>query len=161
MRRRLCMAEVAVGALVDPSASVARPAGTGGETSTVRPDGTLLTAASARRWPEDSTIHIDTLPNGTIFQNTAAPSGFNVATASDPLLTELHLPARRMSAAANAAATKNWDEDITSSGEFGLAGTTPSAKARCYRPTRASPLAAADDTSAAGVNQPQDVRTVK
>src|SRR5690242_1871404 len=115
MRRRLCaaaVAAVAMGALMDPSAALS--AGTGDQTSTACPGGTLLTAVSARHLPEGSTAYTYKLPDGTTFENTAAPSGFDVATASNALLTELHLPARPVGVAASAAAMKNWDADIAS-----------------------------------------------
>lgn len=156
MRRKLCvaaMAAVAVGALVAPSASAARSAGTGDETSTACLGGTLLTAVSARRLPEGSTAYTYKLSDGTTFENTAPPSGFNVATASNALLTELHLPPRPVGAAASAAATKNWDADITPFSKFGVSGSdTFCEKADANAATRASMLdAATAGKSAAGV----------
>lgn len=155
MRRKLCVAAVAVamGALVDPSASVARAAGTAGETSTACPGGTLLTAVSARRLPEGSTAYTYKLPDGTTFENTAPPAGFNVMTARNALLTELHLPSRPVGVAASAAATKNWDTDVMPFGKFGISGSdTFCEKADAGAATRASTLdAATAGRSVAGV----------
>lgn len=147
MRRKLCaaaVAAVAVGALAaGPPASAARSAGA------TCPGGTLLTAVSARRLPAGSTAYTYQLPDGTTFENTAPPAGFNAATASNALLTELHLPSRPV----GAAATKNWDADVTPFSKFGISGSdTFCEKADPDAALRAGTLDAATvGRSAAGV----------
>jgi hypothetical protein len=116
-------AAVALGTLAAPSASVARPAGAGNEKSSACPGGTLLTAVSARRLPAGSTAYTYELPDGTSFENTAPPSGFNIATASNSLLAELHLSERPVGAAVSAAATRDWEADVTPFRTFGISGS--------------------------------------
>lgn len=122
MRRKLCavaMAAVSIGALAaPPPASAARSAA-----GAACPGGTLLTAVSARRLPAGATAYTYKLPDGTTFDNTAPPSGFDAATASNALLTELHLPTRPVGVAASAAAVKNWAADVAPFSRFGIAGS--------------------------------------
>jgi hypothetical protein len=68
----------------------------------------LLTAVSARRLPAGATAYRYELPNGTSFENIAAPAGFSYATASNALLSELNLPRRPK----GAAAMKTWKAEI-------------------------------------------------
>jgi len=119
---RFFMAVVAAAALValaEPSASAARFASESGESAAQCSGGTLLTAVSAHRLPAGSTAYTYKLPDGTSFENIAPPPGFNVATASNALLTELNLPERP----AGAAARKAWEAQVAPFGKFGISGT--------------------------------------
>ncbi len=59
------------------------------------------------------------LPDGTSFENVAPPAGFNLATASSKLLTELGLPVRP----AGAAAMKDWKAQVAPFGKSRVRGS--------------------------------------
>jgi hypothetical protein len=94
--------------LAASSVSAAPSTSAGSESAAACPGGTLLTAVSAQRLPAGATAYKYELPNGTSFENIAPPSGFNYATASDAVLTELNLPPRPTGAAAMQA----WEAQV-------------------------------------------------
>jgi hypothetical protein len=119
VRSRLLLAlaaAVTLVALAEPSASAARSAGAGSQSAALCPGGTLLTAVSAQRLPAGSMAYTYELPDGTSFENVAPPAGFNFATASNALLTELNLPQRP----SGAAARKAWEAQVAPFGKFGI-----------------------------------------
>jgi hypothetical protein len=101
-------AAAALVALAAPSASAARSTSAGSESAAACPGGTLLTAVSAHRLPAGSMAYTYELTDGTSFENIAPPSGFNPATASNAILSELNFPRRP----AAAAAMKAWDAQV-------------------------------------------------
>lgn len=105
-------AAATLAALATPSALAAQSTSAAGGSTAMCPGGTLLSAVSARRLPAGSTAYKYVLPDGRSFENTAPPSGFNVATAGNALLAELHMPPRPAGAAASAAAMKNWQAQV-------------------------------------------------
>jgi hypothetical protein len=102
------VAAAALVALAAPSASAARSTSAGSESAAACPGGTLLTAVSAHRLPAGSMAYTYELTDGTSFENIAPPSGFNPATASNAILSELNFPRRP----AGAAAMKAWDAQV-------------------------------------------------
>jgi hypothetical protein len=115
-------AAVTLAALATPSASAARSA-SAGDSSSICPGGTLLSAVSAHRLPAGSTAYTYVLPDGRSFENTAPPTGFNVATASNALLAELDLPPRPAGAAAGAAAMNNWQAQVAPFSKSRISGS--------------------------------------
>jgi hypothetical protein len=79
----------------------------------------LLTVVSAQRLPAGATVYKYKLPNGTSFENIAAPPGFNYATASNTLLSELNLPRRPVGAAARRA----WKAQVAPFAKSGTSGS--------------------------------------
>lgn len=136
-------AAVALVGLAEPSASAARSASTRSESAALCPGGTLLTAVSARRLPAGSTAYKYELPDGTSFENVAPPPGFNPATASNALLTELNFPRRP----AGAAAMKAWDAQVAPFGKSGISRS----EEFCEERAGAEPEAATAGQHAAGV----------
>jgi hypothetical protein len=111
VRRKFFFPVVAAAALVAlaaPSASAARSTSAGSESAAACQGGTLLTAVSAHRLPAGSMAYSYELTDGTSFENIAPPSGFNPATASNAVLSELNFPRRP----AAAAAMKAWDAQV-------------------------------------------------
>ncbi len=142
------VAAVAVEALVDPSASVARCAGTGTGTSIARPRRTLLTAVCARRLPDGSTAHTHKSSNGTTFE-AVSRSGFNPPTPSNALSTGLHLPPGRWALQRAPPRRRTGTRTSRRSARSGSAGPTRSARHRT------------PSGDAADVDQGKTVRTVK
>jgi hypothetical protein len=122
MRSKFVVAVAAAGALVAlaaPAASAARPAGATSESADACPGGTLLTAVSSHRLAAGSTAYTYELADGTTFENIAPPSGFNPATASTAVLSELNFPQRP----AGAAAIKTWDAQVAPFVKSGISGS--------------------------------------
>jgi hypothetical protein len=139
-------AAVALVALGQPSASAARPPSAGNEKAAACPGGTLLTAVSARRLPVGSTAYTYVLRDGTSFESIAPPAGFNPATASSALLTELNLPQRP----AGAAARRAWDAQVAPFSRSRISG----AGQFCENRSIAEPEAAAAEPKPAAAKQP-------
>jgi len=110
---------VALVALTAPSAWAAQSASAGSESAAACPGGTLLTAVSAQRLPAGATAYKYKLRNGTSFENIAPPSGFNSATASNALLSELNMPRRPT----GAAAMKAWEAQVAPFAKSGISGS--------------------------------------
>jgi hypothetical protein len=139
-------AAVALVALAEPSASAARSTSAGNEKAAVCPGGTLLTAVSARRLPAGSTAYTYKLQDGTSFESIAHPAGFNPATASSALLTELNLPQRP----AGAAARRAWDAQVAPFSRSRISG----AGQFCENKSIAEPEAATAEPKSATAEQP-------
>jgi hypothetical protein len=122
MRRKFSFPVVATAALVAiavPSVSAARFAGAGSESTAACPGGSLLTAVSAQRLPAGAIAYKYELRNGTSFENVAPPSGFNYATASSKLLSELNMPPRPT----GAAAMKRWEAQVAPFAKSGISSS--------------------------------------
>ena len=139
-------AAVALVALAEPSASAARSTSAGNEKAAACPGGTLLTAVSARRLPAGSTAYTYKLQDGTSFESIAHPAGFNPATASSALLTELNLPQRP----AGAAARRAWDAQVAPFSRSRISG----AGQFCENKSIAEPEAATAEPKSATAEQP-------
>jgi len=109
-------AAAALVALVAPAVSAAQPTSAMSEHAAACPGGTLLTAVSAQRLPAGATAYKYELPNGTSFENVAPPAGFNYATASNAVLTELNMPTRPT----GAAAMKAWEAQVAPFAKSGI-----------------------------------------
>jgi len=157
MRRKFFFPVVAAAALVAvtaPAASAARSTSAGSESAAACPGGTLLTAVSAHRLPAGAMAYTYELTDGTSFENIAPPSGFDPATASNAVLSELNFPRRP----AGPAAITAWDaqiEPFTKSGisrsdkfcEMASAAPEPDAAAAAQPADSATPLATASGTT--------------
>lgn len=107
------------------------------------PGGTVLTAVSARRLPAGATVYKYKLPDGTSFENIAAPPGFNYATASNELLSELNLPRRPVDPAAREA----WKTQVAPFAKSGINGSE-----KFCELARATPEPAAGTAGGRGAN---------
>ena len=116
-------AAATVAALATPSASATRSTSADGDRTAICPGGTLLSAVSARRLPAGSTAYKYVLPDGRSFENIAPPTGFNVATASNALLAELHIPPRPAGAIASAATMENWQTEVAPFSKSRISGS--------------------------------------
>jgi hypothetical protein len=140
VRRKFFFSVLAAGALVAlaaPTASAARSASAGSECQ----GGTWLSPVSAQRLPAGVTAYTYDLPDGTTFENIAPPSGFNSATASSTLLSELNIPARPT----GAAAMKTWEAQVA---PFTKSGISRSEKFCAMDSTEPEPEAAIAGQSA-------------
>jgi len=80
----------------------------------------LADCCSAHRLPAGSTAYTYKLLDGTSFESIAPPTGFNPATASSALLTELNLPRRP----AGAVARRSWDAQVAPFSKSKISGAT-------------------------------------
>jgi hypothetical protein len=120
VRRKLTFSVLAAAALValtPLSASAARSPNTG--SATACPGGTLLAAVSTHRLPAGSTAYTYKLTDGTSFENVAPPSGFDPATASSALLSELNFPQRPT----GATAMRTWGAQVAPFVNSGINGS--------------------------------------
>jgi len=119
LRRKLIFPVVAAAGLVAlaaPVASAARVTSAATGSTASCSDGTLLSPVSSQRLAAGATAYTYRLPSGTTFENIAPPSGFNAATASNTLLSELNMPQRP----AGATAMKTWQAQVAPYARSGI-----------------------------------------